>query len=137
MTKEITRMTMQPREAHHRIAAASAAATAATVAAVLVLGALAVPAPAGADAASVAAGGNVYAAQCVGCHGADGSGSTPIGKALKVQDLRKPEIKAKKDEELAAVIDKGKGKMPPFMGKISAAQIGQVVDYIRSLAKGQ
>jgi cytochrome c6 len=73
----------------------------------------------------------------VGCHGADGSGSTPIGKSLKVQDLRKPEIQAMKDADLAAAIEKGKGKMPPFRDKLSAAQIGQVVDYIRSLAKAK
>ncbi len=115
--------------------AAVATAVLATTIAALVLAALAMPAAARADAASVAAGGAVYKEQCVGCHGADGSGNTPIGKALKVQDLRKPEIRAMKDADLAAAITNGKGKMPPFKGKLSAAQIGQVVDYIRSLAK--
>ena len=62
-----------------------------------------------------------------------------IGKSLKVQDLEKaPKIQAMKDADLAAVIGKGKGKMPPFKGKLgSAAQVGQVVDYIRSLAKAR
>ena len=106
--------------------------------AVLVLLALlAVPAAAGADAASTAAGADVYKAQCIGCHGPDGGASTPIGKALKVQDLRRPEVQAMKDADLAAVIEKGKGKMPSFKGKLNAAQIGHVVEYIRTLAKAK
>lgn len=119
------------------LAGASALATAGAVIAVLVLAALAVPAAAGADAASTAAGADVYKAQCVGCHGPDGGASTPIGKALKVQDLRRPEVQAMKDADLAAVIEKGKGKMPSFKGKLNAAQIGQVVEYIRTLAKAK
>jgi cytochrome c6 len=113
-------------------------ATAATAAigilatAILVLAVLAVPATAGADAAAGAA---LYKDKCVGCHGADGSGSTPMGKALKAGDLRKPEIQAKKDAELAASITNGKGKMPPQKSNLSAAQIGEIVTYIRTLAK--
>jgi cytochrome c6 len=102
-------------------------------AAALMLAALALPATARADGDGAAA----YKAQCIGCHGADGSGQTPIGKSLKVQDLSKPEIQAMKDADLAAVIEKGKGKMPTFKGKLSAAQIGKVVDYIRTLAKAK
>jgi cytochrome c6 len=99
-----------------------------------VTAALAVAPAARADAA---AGAPLYKDKCLGCHGADGSGSTPMGKALKVQDLRKPEIQAKKDAELAASITNGKGKMPAQKGNLSAAQIGQIVDYIRTLAKGK
>jgi mono/diheme cytochrome c family protein len=130
-------MTTHPRKTSCWIDGASAVVTAATVIAVLALAALAVPAAARADATSVEAGAAAYKAQCVGCHGADGSGSTPMGKALKVQDLRKPEIQAKKDADLAASIEKGKGKMPPAKGKLSATQISQVVDYIRTLGKAR
>jgi cytochrome c6 len=119
------------------LAGASALATAGAVFAVLVVAALAVPVAAGADAAATAAGADVYKAQCVGCHGADGGAGTPIGKALKVQDLRRAEVQTMKDADLAAVIEKGKGKMPSFKGKLSAAQIGQVVEYIRTLAKAK
>ena len=98
---------------------------------------LATPVPAHADAASVAAGAELYKSKCAGCHGADGSGSTPMGKALKVQDLRKPELKARKDADLAASISNGKGKMPPQKGNLTPAQVGQIVDYIRTLGKGQ
>jgi cytochrome c6 len=130
-------MTTHSRKTTCWIDGASAAIAAATVIAVLVFAAIALPAAARADAASEAAGAAVYKEQCVGCHGADGSGNTPMGKSLKAGDLRKPEIQAKKDAELAASIEKGKGKMPPAKGKLSAAQIGQVVDYIRTLAKAR
>jgi cytochrome c6 len=119
------------------------AATAASFAviAALVLGlvvtALAVPPAARAGAASVAAGAQLYKEKCLGCHGADGSGSTPMGKALKAGDLRKPEVQAKKDAELAASITNGKGKMPAQKGNLSAAQVAQIVDYVRTLAQAK
>ena len=115
----------------------AAIAAIAVIAAVAAVAGIAVPAAARADATSEAAGATVYKAQCTGCHGADGSGSTPVGKSLKVQDLRKTEIQAMTDADLASTIEKGKGKMPPFKKKLSAAQIGQVVDYVRSLAKAK
>lgn len=122
-------------------AMAAAAATSSAVIAALVLGlvvtALAVPPAARADAASVAAGAQLYKEKCLGCHGADGSGNTPMGKALKAGDLRKPEVQAKKDAELAAAITNGKGKMPAQKGNLSAAQVGQIVDYIRTLGKAR
>jgi cytochrome c6 len=101
--------------------------------AVVVVAAAGVPAAAGADAA--AAGAAIYKDKCIGCHGADGSGNTPIGKSLKAGDLRKPEIQAKKDAELAASILNGKGKMPSNKGKLTAAQVDEVLAYVRTLAK--
>jgi cytochrome c6 len=125
------------RSAKPWIAGASAVAVTVAVVAVLILAAVAVPAAARTDAAgaAAAAGAAVYKDNCIGCHGADGSGNTPIGKSLKAGDLRKPEIQAKKDAELAASILKGKGKMPSTKGKLSAAQVDQVIAYVRELAK--
>ena len=82
------------------------------MAVLVVLTALGLAATAHADAGSVAAGAALYKEKCVGCHAADGSGNAPMGKALKAGDLRKAEIQAKKDAELAASSTKGKGKMP-------------------------
>ena len=105
----------------------------ATALLLLVLTALAVPATARADAAAGAA---LYKEKCIGCHAADGSGNAPMGKALKAGDLRKPEIQAKKDAELAASITNGKGKMPAQKG-LSPAQVGQILDYVRTLGKAK
>ncbi|HXO27304.1 MAG TPA: cytochrome c [Thermoanaerobaculia bacterium] len=103
-------------------------------AAALVLTALAVPTTARADAA--AAGAALYKEKCIGCHAADGSGNAPMGKALKAGDLRSPQIQGKKDAELAAAITNGKGKMPAQKG-LSAAQVSQLLDYVRTLAKAK
>lgn len=102
-------------------------------AALLALTALAVPATARADAAAGAA---LYKEKCIGCHAADGSGDAPMGKALKAGDLRSPQIQGKKDAELAASITNGKGKMPAQKG-LSAAQVSQLLDYVRTLAKAK
>jgi len=37
------------------------------------------------------------------------------------------------DDTLVAAVKNGKGKMKPFNGKLAAAQIKEVVEYIRSL----
>jgi cytochrome c6 len=77
----------------------------------------------------------VYKTNCVLCHAADGSGSSPSGKALKAKDLRSPEVQAKNDTELTEIITKGKGKMPAFGRKLSADAIKSLVAYIRELPK--
>jgi len=71
---------------------------------------------------------------CHTCHGADGSGNTPTGKALKARDLRSVEVQQQTDEELAAVIAAGKGKMPAYKASLDAEQIRNVVAYLRLLS---
>jgi mono/diheme cytochrome c family protein len=48
-----------------------------------------------------------YKAKCASCHGADGLAATPMGK----------------------------GKMPAYEGKLTDAQIKDVIGYIRTLQK--
>jgi cytochrome c6 len=76
-----------------------------------------------------------FKVNCVLCHGEDGSGNTPTGKALKAKDLRSDEVQKLTDAELAAVISKGKGKMPAFGSKFSPDFINSLVAYIRQLPK--
>ena len=80
-------------------------------------------------------GPTLYKTKCAMCHGADGKGETPMGKKLNVRDLGSPEVQKQTDAELTTIISKGKGKMPPFEGKLTAEQIGQVVAQIRELGK--
>jgi mono/diheme cytochrome c family protein len=77
----------------------------------------------------------VFKANCTLCHGEDGSANTPTGKALKARDLRSDEVQKQTDPELAAVISKGRGKMPAFGAKFSPDMINSLVAYIRQLAK--
>ena len=74
---------------------------------------------------------------CATCHGADGSGNTPVGKSLKARDLGSEEVQKQSDDELAATITNGRGKMPGFKSSLSTDQVKQLVTYIRGLAKKQ
>ena len=82
-----------------------------------------------------ASGADTYTSKCQMCHAADGSGSTPAGKALKAIPFSSPDIVKESDAELIASTTNGKGKMPAFSGKLKAAQIKDVVAYIRTLQK--
>ncbi len=77
----------------------------------------------------------LYTAKCAMCHGADGSGATPMGKTMKLRDLRSPEVQKQTDKELFALTADGKGKMPAYKAKLSEAEINGLVAYMRGLAK--
>lgn len=51
--------------------------------------------------------------QCSSCHGASGHGDGPQGPMFKAPDLAREDWQAKvKDDEIAATIRDGKGRMP-------------------------
>lgn len=79
------------------------------------------------------AGEKVYKAKCVSCHGADGAGATPVGKATKAPNLCSEEAKKAKDAEWQEIAVKGKNKMPSFAKKLTEAEIKDVIAYMRSL----
>jgi cytochrome c6 len=78
-----------------------------------------------------------YKAKCAMCHGADGKGDTQVGKKMGIRDLTSADVQKMSDEELIAITTKGKNKMPAYENKLSAAQIKDIVAYIRQLAKGK
>lgn len=77
----------------------------------------------------------IYKRNCASCHGADGSGQTPMGRTFKLGDLRGPEVQKMTDAQLADLIAKGKGRMPAYDKRLSHEQIQSVVGYLRDLAK--
>ena len=76
-----------------------------------------------------------YKTKCAMCHGADGVGNTPIGKNMKLRSLRSPEDVKASDAVLFTQIKDGVGKMQGYAGKLTDAQIHDVVAYIRNLQK--
>lgn len=53
--------------------------------------------------------------QCASCHGPAGKGDGPQGAMFKAADLSTPAMQDKlKDEDIAAAITNGKGRMPKF-----------------------
>jgi mono/diheme cytochrome c family protein len=80
-------------------------------------------------------GEKTYKAKCIGCHGADGSGNTPAGKATKTSDACSEEAKKKPDAEWTEIMVKGKNKMPAYDKKLTETEIKDVIAYMRSLCK--
>ncbi|MEA2235317.1 MAG: cytochrome c6 [Thermoanaerobaculia bacterium] len=84
-------------------------------------------------ALAAADGAATYKAKCAMCHGPDGSGATPMGKSMKLRDLRSPEVRKQTDAELAKITTDGKGKMPAYKGKLTDAEISALVAHMRTL----
>jgi len=76
-----------------------------------------------------------YKAKCAMCHGADGTGNTPIGRNMKLRSLKSPEDLKATDAELFKQTKDGVGRMQGYAGKLTDAQIKDVVTYIRTLQK--
>lgn len=80
-------------------------------------------------------GAAIYKTKCNSCHGPDGSGQTPAGKAMKVRDLRSAEVQKQTDIQLTDVIAGGKGKMQGYGKTLSTAEIQALIAHIRTLKK--
>jgi mono/diheme cytochrome c family protein len=92
---------------------------------------LLLPTTASADDAAA----QLYKTKCAACHGPDGKGETPMGKANKLQDLASADVQKQSDADLATLITAGKNKMPAYGKSLSADQIKSLVGFVRGLAK--
>ncbi len=82
--------------------------------------------------ADAAKGAEIYKSKCQMCHGADGKGQTPMGAKLQIKDLGSAGIQSMQDSELKTVIENGKGKMPAYKGKLTDAEIEDVIQHLRT-----
>ena len=80
-------------------------------------------------------GAAIYKGKCASCHGPDGSGQTAVGKSMKLRDLRDAEVQKQTAKEFATIISDGKGKMPAYKSKLSAAEIDAVAAFLKTLKK--
>jgi mono/diheme cytochrome c family protein len=80
-------------------------------------------------------GEDTYKSHCVVCHGADGTGKTTLGQQLKASDLHGKDVQSLTDAQLKQVISDGKNNMPAFSGQVTAAEIDDLVKYIRTFGK--
>ena len=76
----------------------------------------------------------IYKTKCAMCHGPDGTGDTPAGKAMKVRDLSSEDVQKMDDSDLSAVISGGKGKMPAYK-TLAPDQVKDLVIFVRSIGK--
>lgn len=75
----------------------------------------------------------LYKAKCAMCHAADGSGNTPVGKSMKLRDLRSAEVQGQSDGVLLEIIAGGKNKMPAYEKSLGADKCKGLVSFIRAL----
>lgn len=75
--------------------------------------------------------GQLYAQECAGCHGEDGSGAIAIPNLPNFRESTWQ--KAWTDEQMKAVINNGNGLMPTFKLALSPAQISELIGYVRKL----
>ena len=73
-----------------------------------------------------------YKAKCQTCHGATGTPSAGMAKAMGIKASTDPAIKALTAAQMADAIKNGKGKMKPIAG-LTDAQIKDVVTFYRGL----
>jgi|SRR5262249_20302764 len=76
----------------------------------------------------------LYKSKCAVCHGADGTGDTPMGKKLGVKSYKSPEVQKASDADLKNGITNGKGKMPAYK-TLTPEQIDGLLKYTRELGK--
>lgn len=93
--------------------------------------------PYSANEASRAKGAELFAQQCVVCHGASGKGDGPAGAFLgkPMPDFTKPEFQQQTDGEMYWKVSSGNAPMPTFGEILETEQLWVVVDYLRTFAK--
>ena len=79
----------------------------------------------------------LYAKNCEGCHGpnAEGGIAKVDNKQIKVPSLKSDHAIKHPDEKLTKMITNGEEEMPAFKDKLSAAEINEMVRYIRQVVQ--
>ena len=77
----------------------------------------------------------LYKAKCQMCHGEKGLADSGAGKAMKVKPVTDPDVKKMSEAQMVEAVQNGMGKMQPFKGKLTDAQIKDVVTYFRTFGK--
>ena len=80
----------------------------------------------GADAT---AGKAVYDKSCKNCHGAGGTPSAGMAKAMNIKDFKTSDFS---DADIKTAVSTGKGKMKPVAG-VAGASLDNVAAYVKSL----
>jgi mono/diheme cytochrome c family protein len=71
----------------------------------------------------------LYVQNCARCHGSDGKANTSLGRKYKADDISGG-VGVNKTIRL---VTNGKGHMPSFKRKLTAAQISQIANYVSGL----
>jgi len=77
----------------------------------------------------------LYKAKCQMCHGEKGMADSGAGKSMKVKPATDPDVKKMSEAQMIEAVKNGMGKMQPYQGKLTDAQIKDVVGYFRTFVK--
>lgn len=72
---------------------------------------------------------------CAPCHGIKGDADTPAGKSLGAKDLGSEPVQKLTDTEIAAIITKGRNKMPSFGSRLSTDDVKALIAVVRGFRK--
>jgi len=72
---------------------------------------------------------SLYQQNCAGCHGSDGKAQTRLGRKYDADDISGGVGTGK----TIRIVTNGKGHMPSFKRKLTAAQISQIAGYVSGL----
>ena len=72
---------------------------------------------------------SLFVQNCARCHGANGKAQTALGKTLEADDISGGLSTAK----IIRTVKSGRGDMPSFRKKLTAAQIKSIAAYVHSL----
>ena len=86
-----------------------------------------------ASSESISSPRSLYISNCARCHSANGTSQTALGRKLDAEDLTGDRVKGDSIEKISRVIANGKGDMPGFKKKLTAAQIAQIAAFVKTL----
>ncbi len=89
------------------------------------------------ESKTASSGKDVYTQKCGSCHGKQGEGVAKMATILKtkIADLRGKKVTSDTLSAWKKVTSDGKGKMPAFKSKLSAAEIDSALAHMQFLAK--
>ena len=93
--------------------------------------------PVESNKSSIKTGAAIFKTRCAVCHGNEGHGDGPGGKALnpKPADFSTDKVQSQTDGEIFWKITNGKGAMIKWEPILSEEERWQLVNYVRSLKK--
>lgn len=77
-------------------------------------------------------GAALYKSKCAMCHGATGTPSAGMIKAMGIKPVSDPAIQALTVAQISATVKNGKGKMKPIAG-LTDPQVSAVAAYFKTL----
>lgn len=87
---------------------------------------------------SLAMGKKIFDANCVSCHGPNGNGDGPAGRALNPKPTNLQAMHGQHtDGDFAWKIEHGRGPMPAWKGVLTPEQIWHVVNYVQNLGAAE